>query len=148
MVEKSSKSIENKNTHWAMRLVLIGKHAHRKGNINNVRKQSQAISSNFTFHFWSTLAKMAKDKCTHCVIDLNYCIWWLSTAPLNRIIALWVHPLTDINATDTRPISRLLWCMGECCDMPRCFAACDYTLEEHPEQYPGPVGIYVGIWQK
>ena len=31
MVKKSSKYIENKCSHWALRLILIGKHAHRKG---------------------------------------------------------------------------------------------------------------------
>ena len=45
MVEKSSKSNENKCTHCAMRLVLIGKHAHSKGNIRHVRYSSKAIAS-------------------------------------------------------------------------------------------------------
>ena len=46
MVKKSSKSIENRCTHFALRLVLIGKHAHRKGNIRHVRNRSKAIASN------------------------------------------------------------------------------------------------------
>ena len=36
MVEKSLKYIENKCYHWALRLILIEKHAHRKGNIKHV----------------------------------------------------------------------------------------------------------------
>ena len=62
---KSSKSIENKCTHWALRLVLIGKHAHQKGNIKHVRTWSQAISSNISSLFTSKIANIAKDKCTH-----------------------------------------------------------------------------------
>ena len=44
MVKKSSKSSENKCTHCAMLLVLIGKHAHRKGNFRHVRYCSKDIS--------------------------------------------------------------------------------------------------------
>ena len=49
MVEKSSKSIENKCTHSAIRLVLNGKDAHRKGNSKHVRSwsKSQVISAVF-----------------------------------------------------------------------------------------------------
>ena len=93
MVEKSSEYIENKCCHWALQLILIGKDAHRKGNIKHVRTWFQAISSNFSRLFRSKIAKIAKDKCSHCVIVLDYCFRWLSTAPSHRIIALWVHPL-------------------------------------------------------
>ena len=41
----------------------------------------------------SKIAKIAKDKCFHCAMDLYYCFRWLLTAPSHRIIALWVHPL-------------------------------------------------------
>ena len=51
MVEKSSKSIENKCTNCAMQLVLIGKHAHHKGNIRHVRYWSKAIACNFSYFF-------------------------------------------------------------------------------------------------
>ena len=73
MVENSSKSIENKYTHLALRPVLIGKHAHRTGNIKHVRTLSQAISSNFSCLFRSKIAKIAKDNCSHCAMDLDYC---------------------------------------------------------------------------
>ena len=36
---------------------------------------------------------MAKDKCSRCAVALDYSFRWLSTAPSQRIIALWVHPL-------------------------------------------------------
>ena len=75
-----------------MRLVMIGKHAHRKGNIRHVRTWSQAISNNFSCLFRSKIAKIAKDKCSHCAMDLDYCFRWLSPAPSHRIIVLWVHP--------------------------------------------------------
>ena len=58
-----------------MRLDLIGRHAHHKGNIKHVGTWSQAISSNFS-----------------CAMDLDYCLRWLLTAPLQGINALWVHP--------------------------------------------------------
>ena len=76
-----------------MQLVLIEKHAHRKGNIRYVRNWSQAISSNCSCLFRSKIAKIAKGKCSHFVMDLNDCFRWLFMAPLHRIIALWVHPL-------------------------------------------------------
>ena len=73
MVEKASKYIENKCSNWALRLILIGKDAHRKGkNIRHVRTLSQAISSNFSCLFRSKIAKIAKDKCSHCAMDLDY----------------------------------------------------------------------------
>ena len=70
---KPLKFIENRCTHWALRLILIGKDAHRKGNIKHVRTWSQAISSNFSCLFRSKIAKIAKDKCSHCAIGLDYC---------------------------------------------------------------------------
>ena len=62
---KSSKTIENKCSHSAFRPTLIGKLAHRKGNIKHVRTWSQAISSNFSCLLRSKIAKIAKVKCTH-----------------------------------------------------------------------------------
>ena len=50
MVGKSLKSIKNRSTHCAIRLVLIGKDAHRKGKITYVRiglKPSKVISVAF-----------------------------------------------------------------------------------------------------
>ena len=91
--KKSSKFIENKCSHCALRLILIGKDAHPKGNIRHVRSWSQTISCNFSCLFRSKMAKIAKDKCSHCVMDLDYCFLWLSTAQSHRIIALWVHAL-------------------------------------------------------
>ena len=44
--------------------------------------------SNFSCPFRSKIAKVAKDKCSHCAMDLDYCFRWLLTA-----IALWAHPL-------------------------------------------------------
>ena len=78
MVEKSSKYMKNKCSHWALRLILIGK---------------DAISNDFSCLFRSEIAKITKDKGSHCEMDLDYCFRWLSTAPSHRIIALWVHPL-------------------------------------------------------
>ena len=34
---------------------------------------------------------MAKDKCSHCAMDLDYCIRWLLMVPSHRIIALWLR---------------------------------------------------------
>ena len=51
MVEKSSKYIKNKCSHWALGLILIGKDARRKGNIKHVRTWLQAISSTFSCLF-------------------------------------------------------------------------------------------------
>ena len=85
MVEKSSKNIENKCSHGALRLVLIGKDAHQKGNIRHVRTWLQAISSNLSCLFRSKIAKIAKDKCSHCVMDLDYCFRWLLTVPSKAI---------------------------------------------------------------
>ena len=50
--KKSLKFIENRCTYCAMRLVLIGKHAHHKGNIRYIRYWSKAIASNFSFYFY------------------------------------------------------------------------------------------------
>ena len=44
--------------------------------------------------FTLKIAKIIKDKCSHCVMGLDYSFRWLSTAPSHRIIALWVHPLS------------------------------------------------------
>ena len=85
--------MENKCSHCALRLILIAKDAHRKGNIRHVRNWLQAISSSFSCLFRSKTAKIAKDKCSHCAMDLEYCFRWLSMALSHRIIALWVHPL-------------------------------------------------------
>ena len=70
MVKKSSKYIENKCSHCALRLILIRKDAH---SIGNIRNWSQAISSNFSCLFRLKIAKIAKDKCSHCAMDLDYC---------------------------------------------------------------------------
>ena len=56
----------------AIQLVLIGKDAICKGNIRNVRNWSQAMERNFSRLFTSKIAKIAKDKCSHCVIALDY----------------------------------------------------------------------------
>ena len=111
---ESLKSIENRCTHWAMRLFLVGKHAHGKGNIRHVRTWSQAISSNFSCLFRSKIAKIAKEKCSHCAMVLDYCFRWLSTAPSHRIITLWVHPfrlslVTSENSTGLRPVCSFTW---------------------------------------
>ena len=50
-------------------------------------KPSQVISVVFLHR------RIAKDKCSHCVMGLDYCFRWVLTALLHRIIALWVHPL-------------------------------------------------------
>ena len=70
---KPLKLIENRCSHWALRLILIGKDADRKGNIKHVRTWSQAISSNSRCLFRSKIAKIAKDKCSRCAMDLDYC---------------------------------------------------------------------------
>ena len=62
---KPLKFIENGCSHWAFRPILIGKHAHRKGNIKHVWTWSQAIPSNFSCLFRWKIAKIANDKCTH-----------------------------------------------------------------------------------
>ena len=49
------------------------------------------VESYFSCFFTSKLAKIAKDKCSHCAMALDYSFRWLSTAPSQRIIALWVH---------------------------------------------------------
>ena len=72
MVEKSSKSIENACTHCALRLFLTVKHAHRKGNIRHVRNWSKAIARNVRVFFRSKIAKIAKDKSSHCAMVLDY----------------------------------------------------------------------------
>ena len=41
------------------------------------------------------MAKITKDKCSRCAMDLDYCFRWLLTVPSHRIIALWVHSLTE-----------------------------------------------------
>ena len=97
-----------------MRLVLIGKWAHGKGNIRHVRYWSKAIASILSWLFTSILPKFAKDKCSHCAMALDYCFRCLSAAPSNRIIALWVHPLRSCeyscfdngNIVFFRPISQ------------------------------------------
>ena len=56
-----------------MRIVLIGKHANRKGNIRHVRYWSKAIASNFSLFFLhKKIAKIAMDKCSHCAMGLDY----------------------------------------------------------------------------
>ena len=60
-----------------------------RGNIRHVRSWSKAIAINFSSFFYievAKIAKISKDKCSHCAMA------YLSTAPSNRIIALWVHP--------------------------------------------------------
>ena len=54
------------------------------------RKPSQVILGVFIS---SKIAKIAKGKCSHCAMDLDYCVRWLSTVPSHRLIALLVHPL-------------------------------------------------------
>ena len=71
--------------------MLIGKHAYRKRNIRHVRYWSKAIASNFSCFLTSKIAKIAKDKCSHCAMALDYYFRCLSTAPSNRIIALRAH---------------------------------------------------------
>ena len=56
-VDKSLKYIENKCSNYALQIILIGKEAHRKGNIRHVRNWWQAISNNFTCLFRSKIAK-------------------------------------------------------------------------------------------
>ena len=94
---KWSKNHRNKCSHCAFRPILIGKHAHRKGNINHVRTWSQAISNNFSCLFRLKIAKIAKDKCAHCAMDIDYCFWWLSTAPLHRFTHCGYTPSERIN---------------------------------------------------
>ena len=118
-MEKSSKTIESKCSHWAFRPILIGKLAHRKGNIKHVRTWSQAISSNFSSLFPSKRAKIAKNKCTHRSTNhFDASISTVVSLPLlcgytpylypqinkpfpciaiyngKASIALWVHPFT------------------------------------------------------
>ena len=69
---KPLKFIENRCTHCALQLFFIGKCAHLKGNIKHVRSWSKAIASNFSCFFTSELAKIAKDKCSHFVMALDY----------------------------------------------------------------------------
>ena len=73
MVEISSKSIENKCTHCVIQLKK-GKNGHSKGNIKHVKNWLQAISSNFSCLFRSKIAKLTKDNCSHCAMDLDYCL--------------------------------------------------------------------------
>ena len=100
MVERSSQYIKNKSSHCAFQPILIGIDDHRKGIIRHVRNWSQTISSNFSCLFRLKIAIIAKDKCSHCAMDLDYCFRWLSPAPSHRIIALWVHPFIPLY-TDT-----------------------------------------------
>ena len=55
-----------------------------------VKLWSQAISSNFNCIFRSKIAKLAKDKCSHCAMDLEYCFRLLSTVP-SHIITAFIH---------------------------------------------------------
>ena len=55
------------------------------------RKPLQVISVVF---FTSKVAKIAKDKCTHCAMGLDYSFRLISMAPSHRIIAQRVHPFT------------------------------------------------------
>ena len=54
---KILKSIENRCTLCALRLGLIGKHAHRKGNIRHVGNWSNVIASNYSCFFRSKIQK-------------------------------------------------------------------------------------------
>ena len=56
----------------------------------------KAIASNFLRFFCIENTKIAKDKCSHCAMALDYCFRWLLTAPSQRIIAQWVHPFKGI----------------------------------------------------
>ena len=47
--------------------------------------------SHFSCFFTSKLAEIAKNNCSHCAMALDNKFICLSTAPSNRIIALWVH---------------------------------------------------------
>ena len=46
----------------------------------------------FQLLFTLKLAKITKDKCSHCAMTFDNQFRCLSTAPSNRIITLWVHP--------------------------------------------------------
>ena len=93
---KPLKFIENRCADCALQLFFIGKKkcAHPKGNIKHVIILVEAITSNFSCFFTPKIAKIAKDKCSHCAIGIDYSFRCLLTAPLHRIIALRVHPLT------------------------------------------------------
>ena len=52
------------------------------------------------------LANIAKDKCFHCVMALDYSFRLLSTPQLQGIIALWVHPSkAEIHSAMRRKLS-------------------------------------------
>ena len=71
--KKASKYIENKCSHCVLRLILIGKDAHRKGNIRHVRSWSEVIKMSFqSFFLKSKLAKIAKDQCSDCAMASDY----------------------------------------------------------------------------
>ena len=65
------------------------------------RKPTQVISVVF---FTLKLAKIVKDKCSHCAMALDDQFRCLSTALSNRIIALWVHPLRFIFSLPYPPV--------------------------------------------
>ena len=71
-----------------------------KENTSHKRSWSKAIANNFSCFFTSKVVQIAKDKCTHCAMGLDYSFRSVSTAPSHRIIALWVHPLRVSNVTD------------------------------------------------
>ena len=75
---KSSKSIENKCTHYAFRLFLKGKHAHHKGNTRHVRSWSKAIGSNFSCFFYIEISKNCIGQVFPLYDDYFRCV---STAP-------------------------------------------------------------------
>ena len=56
----------------------------------------KAIASNFSCFLFIENTKIAKDKCSHCAmaLDLDYPFQWLATSPSQRIIAMWVHPIS------------------------------------------------------
>ena len=64
-------------------------------------KPSQVFSVVF---LTSKLAKIAKDKCSHCTMALDYYFRPLSTAPSNGIVALWVHPFSLVIKTMHRTV--------------------------------------------
>ena len=72
MVEKSSKYIENKCSHWAFRPITIGIHAHRKGILDMLDLGRKAIASNFSVFLHKKNTEIAKDKSSHCAMALDY----------------------------------------------------------------------------
>ena len=67
-------------------------------NIRHVRTWLQAISSIFNFLFRSKIAKIPKDKCSHCAVDLDY--------GLNTKTLLYIFLETQITHINNAPVSQ------------------------------------------